>query len=97
MPCAIDKIRSILLARGVPCDTAATICAEIGSAIGGRRVYIGMRSQSACFARNAEIAALFTGNNHRHLAEQYGVSKARVYQILKTQKARKTAAPSQGQ
>lgn len=82
MACAIDSIRTILEGHGIDAKAAALICAEISDAIGGGRVYIGVRSQSAYAARNAEIVANFTGNNHRDLATKHGVTRNRVYKIV---------------
>jgi Mor family transcriptional regulator len=86
MACAIDSIRTILEDHGIDAKAAALICAEISDAIGGGRVYIGVRAKSAYAARNAEIVANFTGNNHRDLAMQHGVTRNRIYKIVETRK-----------
>ena len=83
MPCAMAEIQAILTRHGIATPLAERICAEIGDAIGGQRVYIAVRPRSDYAERNAEIRAAFRGNNHREVANRFDLSTMQVRRILK--------------
>ncbi len=83
MPCAMAEIQAILTRHGLAAPLAERICAEIGDAIGGQRVYIAVRPRSDYAERNAEIRAAFHGNNHREVAERFSLTARHVRRILK--------------
>ena len=59
------------------------IATDISSQIGGREVYVNKRPRSEYARRNAEIRGEFNGRNHDELANRFGVTRRRIYQILK--------------
>lgn len=83
MACALREIQAILTRHGISTDLAERICVEIGEAIGGQRVYIAVRPRSDYAERNAEIRAAFHGNNHREIAERFGLTPRHIRDILK--------------
>jgi len=83
MPCALAEIHAILTRHGLAAPLAERICADIGDAIGGQRVYLAIRPRSDYAERNAEIRAAFRGNNHREVAERFGLTPRRVRDLLK--------------
>ncbi len=83
MSCAIAEIKDILMGHGLAEPLASLICAEIGDAIGGQRVYVAVRPRSEYAERNAEIMGRFNGLNHRQLAADYDLTPRQVRRILK--------------
>ena len=83
MPCAMAEIQAILTRHGLATPLAERICAEIGDALGGQRVYIAVRPRSDYAERNAEIRAAFRGNNHREVAEMFSLTPRHIRRVLK--------------
>ena len=77
------EIQAILTQHGIATPLAERICAEIGDAIGGQRVYIAVRPRSDYAERNAEIRAAFRGNNHREVANRFDLTPRHIRRIVK--------------
>ena len=63
-------------------DPALAIVEGIRFRFGGSLMYIPIGVKMDRAARDAELCAAFTGRNHRELSRRYGLSVAKVYDIL---------------
>ena len=85
---ALMTVHNIMVGHGISPQQADRICADIGAAIGGERVYIAVCLRSDLARRNAEIYASFRGNNLREVADRFGLCTQHIRRILKQQRQR---------
>ena len=64
-------------------EKAVTVTESVRRNYAGAPVYIQQGWKKKHQERNKKIVAEFNGNNHIELAQKYGISMMRVYQIIK--------------
>ena len=78
--CIHETLGQIAAAPAV--NPALVIVEGIRARFGGSMLYIPVGTTLDRAARNAELLAAFTGNNHRELARRYGLSVKSVYGVI---------------
>lgn len=90
---AVLREMTDVIAEILPDTSALTIAQAIQRRFGGGLVYIPMARNPRADrqARDAELCAEFTGNNHRALARKFGISVSTVYDALAAHRRPRTA------
>lgn len=70
---------------------AVTVMEQISHVLGGRAYYISKMENLRLARLKRSIHSKFTGNNHRELAREHGITTMRVRQILNWQQPKKVS------
>jgi Mor family transcriptional regulator len=78
-----QEAQNVALRFGVQCasDLAASLVARIVIRLSGNTIYIPTAAAQNAKYRQTEIRQKFTGNNHRELAREYGLSTRQIRNI----------------
>ena len=78
-----QEAQNIALRFGVQCagDMAAALVARIVTRLSGNTIYIPTAAAQNAKHRQLQIQSKFTGNNHRELAREHGLSVRQVRNI----------------
>ncbi len=81
---------SVLMKKGLDCDTADEFCAEqviaIAQFMGGRQLYLPRGKKLMNALRDASIWQDFDGCNVNELVSKYNLSHTTIYEILRRQR-----------
>ncbi len=89
------QICNVLVSRGTEKkqarDVAAVVTEHVLQHWGGQQIYIPKGLQFKLLIRHQEIFRKWNGHNVVELSREYGVSRQRLYQILKKERQRQRA------
>lgn len=84
----IDEMKNYLIEEDVADQVAIAIINRLSTHWGGSTFSFPKDMLFQTSQRNLEIWNKFTGNNHRELAQEFGITENAIYQITKMMKER---------